>query len=233
MKEKSSKATGKSHSDQGSQNAKSSRLVPQMSRTNAHPRPFRSPREYVLASFLCIVMAVTAALFLNIVLSLTGLVNSSETYQEVATRQYSVAFARGLLLYGLLYPLLEEVIFRGIFFALLRRWIPWVAAALISAVLFGIYHGNIVQGIYAACVGFLLAYLYERLGSFWFPFLGHCSANLVVYCISNSAAAVNALFRVWVCAPLFVLFAAALVIEEHWVRSKRNASETAIFHRNV
>ena len=52
----------------------------------------------------------------------------------------------------------------------------WVAV-MISALLFGLYHGNLVQGIYAFIMGCLLALVYEWTGSFVAPVLFHMIAN--------------------------------------------------------
>ena len=51
-------------------------------------------------------------------------------------------------------------------------------ANLIQAVLFGIYHGNLVQGIYAFCIGVLLGYLAERYSSLIIPVMVHALFNL-------------------------------------------------------
>ena len=60
-------------------------------------------------------------------------------------------------------PLVEETIFRGLILGYLRRaGACFVVANLIQAVLFGVYHMNLVQGIYAAALGALLGYLVWR-----------------------------------------------------------------------
>ena len=61
---------------------------------------------------------------------------------------------------------------------LLRRWLPFVWAMLASAVSFGVYHGNLVQFVYAGLCGLLLAYLYEKFASLAAPILAHMTMNL-------------------------------------------------------
>ena len=46
-------------------------------------------------------------------------------------------------------PVVEEILFRGIVLRSMRKFIPVWAAILISSVLFGVYHLNIVQAAYA------------------------------------------------------------------------------------
>lgn len=146
-----------------------------------------------------ILLALSASLGLNILLTLTGFADSSQTYQEVADRQYGVAFGIGIILYGLVSPLAEEVVFRGVIYNRLRRFYGPVVGVVVSAGFFGGFHGNLVQGVYGTCMGILIAYVYERQESFFFPVLFHAVANLAVYSIAHLQAVQEALFTPWGC----------------------------------
>lgn len=63
-------------------------------------------------------------------------------------------------------PLTEELFFRGILYRTLRKEMSFIVAAVISSLVFGIYHMNLVQGIYCSLVGFVLCYVYEKTKSF-------------------------------------------------------------------
>lgn len=139
------------------------------------------------AAGLTVVLASCSSLGLNVLLTLTGMINTSVSYQEVAERQYGVVFGIGMLLYGLVSPLAEEIVFRGLVFNRMRRYFPHMAAVIVSGILFGIYHGNVVQGLYGGCMGILMAYLYERMHSFFMPCLFHATANIAVYVVARSA----------------------------------------------
>lgn len=76
-------------------------------------------------------------------------------------------------------PAAEELCFRGYIFALIRDKAGFWPAALFSALLFGLYHGNMLQGIYGFCLGYLLAWIYEKYRSVWASYLFHLTANLV------------------------------------------------------
>ena len=54
---------------------------------------------------------------------------------------------------------------------------------LISALLFGVYHGNLVQGTYGFVMGILFTIVYEKYKNFYLPVIMHALANLVGYCI--------------------------------------------------
>ena len=164
--------------------------------------------------FITILLAFSASLGLNILLTLTGFADSSQTYQEVADRQYGVAFGIGIVLYGLVSPLAEEVVFRGVIYNRLRRFYGPVIGVVVSAIFFGAFHGNLVQGVYGACMGMLIAYVYERQGSFFFPVLFHAVANLAVYSIAHEQAVQEALFTSWGCGILLAVSAGCVYFVE-------------------
>ena len=161
-----------------------------------------------------VLLALSASLGLNILLTLTGFADSSQTYQEVADRQYGVAFGIGIVLYGLVSPLAEEVVFRGVIYNRLRRFYGPVIGVVASGIFFGAFHGNLVQGVYGTCMGILIAYVYERQGSFFFPVLFHGAANLTVYSIAHEQAVQEALFTPWGCGILLAVSAGCVYFIE-------------------
>lgn len=126
-------------------------------------------------------LAVTLPLGLNLLLSILPLSSLSPSFQETAASQAAVPVWLGILLYGLAAPFSEELVFRGILYGKARPVLGKTAAMLFSGLLFGIYHGNLVQGIYASLIGTLLCYLYEKEGSLPAPVIFHGMANLAVY----------------------------------------------------
>lgn len=75
-------------------------------------------------------------------------------------------------------PISEELIFRGVTMRIARRAFPFWAANLIQAVLFGIFHMNMLQGIYAAVLGLFLGYVCEKGGSIYLAIIFHFLFNL-------------------------------------------------------
>ena len=67
----------------------------------------------------------------------------------------------------------------------LKNGAPFDVSALVSALIFGIYHKNIVQGLYAAAFGIILAYIFEKTQSIWGSTLMHMAFNLSSYLISG------------------------------------------------
>lgn len=85
----------------------------------------------------------------------------------------------------ILAPLGEELIFRGVVFHYARKAVSgmksakaafWIAN-VIQALLFGVYHMNLVQGIYAFFIGLALGYLCQRYRSVIPGMLAHFVFN--------------------------------------------------------
>lgn len=74
-------------------------------------------------------------------------------------------------------PFCEELVFRGVTMKQLLKCVPFWVANLIQAVLFGIFHMNMIQGIYAACLGVILGYVCEKGGSIYYSILLHILFN--------------------------------------------------------
>lgn len=76
-------------------------------------------------------------------------------------------------------PMMEEAVFRLGIYGLLRRKLRPKAAAFLSALAFGFYHGNMIQGLYAFLLGFVLAWGYEKCpwGKYRMAVLMHAAAN--------------------------------------------------------
>lgn len=74
-------------------------------------------------------------------------------------------------------PVAEEIIFRGIMYRRLAEYVDQGTAVTVSAVIFGVYHGNLVQGIYALILGVLLCFAYESCKSLMAPVFLHMICN--------------------------------------------------------
>jgi hypothetical protein len=84
-----------------------------------------------------------------------------------AKHSTAAAIAVGVLV-CVVAPIVEELFFRGFLFAALRRAMHWVPAALIGGFVFGAIHAGGTPVIFLVplgVLGFLLCFLYQRLGS--------------------------------------------------------------------
>jgi membrane protease YdiL (CAAX protease family) len=78
---------------------------------------------------------------------------------------------------ALLPPFCEELAFRGVVYGGYRRDCRPLAAVVMSALLFGLMHGNINQLAYAFVIGLAMALLVEATGSIWPSILMHIVIN--------------------------------------------------------
>ena len=104
---------------------------------------------------------------------------NNESVQAVLSGNIIIA----LIATSLIAPVAEELIFRGVSYTMLRDAIPLKrgVSILISgfavSLAFGIYHGNILQGIYTFLFSILLIAVYEKTGSIWGAILAHAGFN--------------------------------------------------------
>ena len=77
----------------------------------------------------------------------------------------------------ILAPLAEELLFRGITLKKAQKIMPFMAANVLQAVLFGIYHMNLIQGVYAFVLGMILGFTAEYFHSIWASILLHACVN--------------------------------------------------------
>lgn len=81
----------------------------------------------------------------------------------------------------ILAPIGEELLFRGVLFSYAKQIQKPAAAVLLQAVLFGIYHGNLVQGVYASFMGIILGALAYKFQKITPAILLHLSVNVSLY----------------------------------------------------
>ena len=93
---------------------------------------------------------------------------------------FEIPFWVALIGYGIIGPLAEEICFRGVMFFSFSKWMKAPFAILLSAAIFGLYHGNVVQGLYALIMGAVMAYLAYKTDSLGASMIFHMAANLIV-----------------------------------------------------
>jgi membrane protease YdiL (CAAX protease family) len=77
---------------------------------------------------------------------------------------------------GICAPIIEEVFFRYGIQTTLQKINP-IFALCAQSFLFGVAHGNIIQGIYAFIVGMLLGFVYYKTQNLLYPILIHMTFN--------------------------------------------------------
>ena len=123
--------------------------------------------------------AAFLAVALNNLISLTALKEASKGYQRVTEKLFADGIWLKLIGTAVVTPILEETLYRGLVYKRLRRNQGAAASILISSVIFGIMHFNLVQFIYAGLIGLFLAFVFETEKGLYVPVIAHGVANAV------------------------------------------------------
>ena len=137
------------------------------------PKKVCTPAEWVAAS----VLTVTFGMVVSLILSLLQLPFFDQGFQEVNDTLSGAAIPIQIFAVCLVCPICEELIFRGLVQRRIRDYAGPKKAVILSALLFGIYHMNLTQGLFAFAVGILLAVMYEKYGDLRPVLLMHIANN--------------------------------------------------------
>lgn len=123
--------------------------------------------------------AVFIALGTNVVLMwIARMTGFDLLYQPSSLKKSFLIFVLGS---GLLGPILEELLFRGIMYDRFQTFLPKYRAGVMTTLLFALFHTNFIQMIYALILGSYFLYCYDRFENM--------SANVTAHIISNLAVA--------------------------------------------
>lgn len=90
-----------------------------------------------------------------------------------------------LVVGSVLAPLVEEIFFRGMVYPVIRKQLGVTGGIIIAGLFFGMLHWDLWRMISLALGGMGLAYIYERTGNIYAPWLAHGVWNgimaLIVY----------------------------------------------------
>lgn len=131
--------------------------------------------------FAAIILSSAAlAIAMNNMISLTPLPYIFTGYEDTNEVLAGGGMILEVLGAGILGCIVEELSLRGVTYLRMKHYWGKKKAIFFSALVFGIYHGNVVQAVYAFTLGLLFAWLYERYDSLLAPIIAHMSANLLV-----------------------------------------------------
>lgn len=133
-------------------------------------------KEYVLLT----VFGVALCIMCNNLLHLANAQSIDPAYVKMAEELYQAPQPVLFLGAGILAPLVEEIVYRGMIYRRMRERLPIWQAALFVSILFGIGHGYLVQCLYALVQGMFLAYVYEKFRTIKAPILLHVVINMTV-----------------------------------------------------
>lgn len=155
--------------------------------------PFK--RVFTVRNIVCfVVLGLSLQVAISYLLEIVGILLPSvmEKYLRLLETMDIGNSVLTLVVTVLLAPVGEELIFRGVIMGYAKRLMPFFVANFLQAVLFGVYHMNLVQGTYAFLMGLLFGYLVKKcdslLASILVHFIINGSANLLTLLSSGESA---------------------------------------------
>lgn len=130
---------------------------------------------------------------------------------------------------GILGPIVEELIFRGAVLRSLEKY-GKVFAIVVSSILFGLFHGNLIQGIFAVLVGLVLAYVTEEYSIKW---------AILLHIVNNTVSDLDGLFvkilgeNVATFINITVLTVAFIIAMIYLIRNRKNIKEYRMEHPTI
>lgn len=122
-----------------------------------------SPGQYVLSAIICIGLAYTANIAGLIMTTVIGMLTGNPVENAIVGVVSSASPWTVLFYTVLCAPVMEELVFRKLIVDRAVRYGQGVAV-VVSGLMFGLFHGNLNQFVYAAVIGMFLAYLYVKTG---------------------------------------------------------------------
>lgn len=145
--------------------------------------PKRKPGEIInLKMFVGLLALMVGLQYLSTyIVGLVYLINPN-WYYTYETLMESVGFTDIsviLAIYSVIIaPISEELIFRGVTLHYAKKTMPFWVANIFQALLFGVFHANVVQGTYAFVVGLFCGYVCYQGGSIYLSILFHMLFNI-------------------------------------------------------
>ena len=176
-----------------------------------------------------IVLGIIACIGLNSIALMMNLAMADEAYQQTSTIMYNASFGVQILCLGIIIPAAEELMFRGIIYKRFRQYATFVRAAVFSALMFSLAHGNFVQMLYAFAIGMLLAFVYEKFDSFAAPLFFHISVNitsLIVTKVGGFTWLYSDTMRMAVASVACAFLGSILFVQIRSMKEKEEITET-------
>ena len=149
-----------------------------------YQKDYNSPSEWIIQNPkyfpILALIGILASHGLSALITLISQGGMLGTYQEIEQNVFMASPVLVILQTVILAPVSEELLFRGILYLRLKKYIPgfW-GPALISSAIFGVYHMNLAQGIFAFLFALLICAVYDRIRNLWAVIVLHAGGNLI------------------------------------------------------
>lgn len=158
------------------------------------------------------VFGAAASHGLSILISLINIDGILGSYEESSQTLFAAGVILVVIRTVILAPVVEELIFRGLIYNRIKGYIGFWPAAIISAAIFGIYHLNLAQGIYAFLFGILFCLIYRRFENLLSCVFMHAAANLLSVILEFTGADYGAVYVYVIVMILCLVLSAAVYV---------------------
>ncbi len=159
------------------------------------------PIAYILAIFVAMVL-VSGTDMLVVLTGISGKPAPGVTGQ--ALWQNANLWSM-LLVFGILLPVIEEFVFRGIVYNILKFKMKLPFAMIVSALLYTLLQGGMERSPYILALGFVFAYAYEYFGNFAMPVILHVVSSVTWIFLCYTGVDESALYNWPACIFALVL----------------------------
>ena len=131
---------------------------------------------------VCVLLGAAFNLFSECALSIIPFSNGAiDSYKELYSYLGQGSPVLEVISVVIVTPIAEEIFFRGCAYRLMRRKCGILISVILSSLLFGAAHGNLISLVYATSLGVILALSFESTQSVFVPILIHSSFNAASY----------------------------------------------------
>lgn len=124
-----------------------------------------------------VLISICICLILLIIIPL--IIEVFPSYNKVnSLLQKSLSSKLGIMVMIIVAPIFEETFFRGLIFNKLIDKSNITIAVILQALIFGVFHGNVIQFLYTFLLGILLGFIVYKTGSLMASIIAHMSFNL-------------------------------------------------------
>ncbi|MEM7015505.1 MAG: CPBP family intramembrane glutamic endopeptidase [Verrucomicrobiota bacterium] len=152
-----------------------------------------NPKNVVISSVMLVLSTVLTLLVMQLfyVLFLKDAIGEAPAQESIQQlrKDRSLGMIVTLIISAcIIAPILEEVLFRGFLYPVLKRFTPPIIAALIVSGIFAAVHSNLGGLVPLGVLSLMLILVYEITGTLWSAMLVHAGFNLcnIIMVLSES-----------------------------------------------
>ena len=134
----------------------------------------------IMWTLLYVILITPMSNFLNRV---TALIFGNVAENVLSSNVSEYPFIITFLVIAVMGPILEEMMFRGVFYRNFRKSGRLLSSVIVSAIIFGLYHRNLNQFFYTTYVGVMFSLIDEAADSIWPSVISHIIFNGYSVCL--------------------------------------------------